>query len=93
MTRRKNWIEAFAVVRRDHFPGHEYDPDQSSPPLICGGEFSYTVKEVIVDLDAAIREVERLNNLAGPDTRYFCERTRLFTDGGSFGASGSGELP
>ena len=86
MTRRTSWIPAYAIVRRDHFPGHADDPDDSSPPSICGGEYGYTVKEVVLDEAVAIDEVERLNALAdGKATRYFWERTRLFADGGSFG--------
>ena len=86
MTRRTSWIQAYAIVRRDHFPGHMHDPDASSPPAICGGEYSFTVKEVVLNADVAIREVERLNALArSEETRYFWSGTRLFSDGGSFG--------
>ncbi len=60
MTRRTTWIEAYAIVRRDHFPGHEHDPDSSSPPTVSGGEYSYAVKEVILDAGVAEREVARL---------------------------------
>ena len=88
MKRRNAWIEAYAVVRRDRFRGHEHDPDQSSPPLICGGEFSYTVKEVVLTREIAEREVERLNRLSGDETRYFSQYTHLFLDGGSFGEPG-----
>ena len=86
MTRRTSWTQAYAIVRRDHFPSDAYDPDESSPPSMCGGEYSYTVKEVVLDEAMAINEVERLNALAqGKATRYFCQGTRVFTDGGSFG--------
>jgi len=53
MTRRTAKRTAFALVRRDHFPGHEHDPDTASPPMICGGEYSYTVKEVVLDIYVA----------------------------------------
>ena len=85
MSRRKAWVEAYAVVRRDRFRGHEYDPDESSPPMVCGGEFSYTVKEVVLTREVAEREVERLNRQSRDDTRYFWQYTRLFRDGASFG--------
>jgi hypothetical protein len=89
MTRRTSWTQAYAIVRRDHFPGHTYDPDDSSPPAICGGDYSFTVKEIVLDEQMAIREVERLNALAnGKETRYFWSATRLFSDGGSFGEAG-----
>ena len=86
MTRRTKWVRAYAIVRRDHFPGDEHDPDSNSPPLICGGEYSYAVKEVVLGAEVADREVERLNSQQGSSTtRYFVEGTHLFTDGGSFG--------
>ena len=86
MVRRTSWIQAYAIVRRDHLPGHTHDPDDASPPDICGGEYSFTVKKVVLNADVAIREVERLNALAnGKKTRYFWSGTRLFSDGGSFG--------
>lgn len=78
MTRRASWTRAYAVVRRDHFPGHTYDPDSSSPPAICGGEYSFTVKEIVLTEEVAIQEVERLNSLANSkETRYFWSGTRL----------------
>ncbi|MEZ4240512.1 MAG: hypothetical protein R3F59_31030 [Myxococcota bacterium] len=44
------------------------------------------MKEVVLTVDEAIREVERLNALAeGKDCRYLWTGTRLFPDGGSFG--------
>jgi len=64
MTRRITWTQAYAIVRRDRMPGHTLDPDDSSPPAICGGEFIFTVKEVVLDEVVAMREVERLNALA-----------------------------
>jgi hypothetical protein len=85
MTRRKDWVQAYAVVRRDQVPGHQQDPDSSNPPAICGGEFSYTVKEVVMDVEVAVREVARLNAIRSDDTRYFWTGTHLFLDGGSFG--------
>lgn len=93
MTRHGKSVEAYAIVRRDHFPGHELDPDSSSPPQPCGGEYSYTVKEVVTNLRVAEREVERLNTLARgkPNIRYFWEHTHLFLDGGSFGEEGPGD--
>lgn len=85
MTRRNDWTQAYAIVRRDRWPGMMMDPDDTSPPQPCGGEFSFTVKEVVLSLDAARREVERLDSLADVNTRYFWTGTRLFHDGGSFG--------
>lgn len=83
MTRRTAWTVAYAIVRRDHTPGPIHDPDSSSPPAVCGGEYIFTVKEVVLDLDAAIREVERLNALAeDKGTRYFWAGTRLLAEGG-----------
>ena len=59
--------------------------------MVCGGEYSYAVKEVIMDAEVAEREVERLNSQEGTlTTRYFVERTRLFPDGGSFGEGPAG---
>lgn len=65
-----------------------FDPDASSPPTICGGEFSYSVKEVVLALEVALREVARLN---ADDTRYVWAYTHLFLDGGSFGEPGCRE--
>src|SRR5262245_52449701 len=76
-TSRTAWTRAYAIVRRDHSPGHVYDPDTSRPPAICGGEYHFTVKEIVLSEDVAIREVERLNALAdGKTTRYFWSSTR-----------------
>lgn len=92
MARRGSWTQAYAIVRRDHFPGHEFNPDDSSPPSTSGGEYAYTVKEVVLDEDVAIREVERLNALRGnAEVRYFWQGTRLFSEGGSFGEEPSVE--
>lgn len=58
--------------------------------MICGGEYEFSVKEIVLDADVAQREVERLNALkANTDTRYFWSSTHLFLDGGSFGESGN----
>jgi hypothetical protein len=94
MTRRTSWTQAYAIVRRDHLPGHTHDPDDSSPPSICGGEYSFAVKEVVLSEDVAIQEVERLNALADrKETRYFWSGTRLFSDGGSFSGEARGKSP
>ena len=90
VTRRGKSVDAYAIVRRDRLPGLELDPDTGSPPSICGGEFSFSVKEVVMELEVALREVERLNSLAAdkPNIRYFWQYTHLFLDGGSFGEDG-----
>jgi len=88
MTRREAWTTAYAIVRRDRVAGRELSPDNTSPPSICGGEFSYTVKEIVLDIDVAVREVARLNAQCGADVRYFWASTHLFLDGGSFGEPG-----
>jgi len=91
VTRRGKSVAAYAIVRRDRFPGLELDPDSSSPPQACGGEYSYTVKEVVMNLQVAEREMARLNALADgtANVRYFWQPTHLFLDGGSFGEEGS----
>jgi len=84
VSRKESWIQAYAVVRRDHV-GHDVDPDASSPPAIAGGEYAYTIKEVVLSLEVAEAEVERLRRGAGPGVRYFWQGTHLFLDGGSHG--------
>ena len=87
MTAKTKHETVFAVVRRDHHPGHEHDPDSSSPPLICGGEYWYTVKEVVLSAEEAQREVDRLNLLnKDKNCRYFWEGTHFFPHGGSHGS-------
>lgn len=84
MSRRDARTAAFAIVRRDRLEGHEYDPDAVSPPAIAGGEYSYTVVQVVLTEDVALREVERLNRIADDaESRYFWQSTHLFLDGGS----------
>jgi hypothetical protein len=56
----------FAIVRLDEFVGPE-------TPL----ERRITVKKVVRGLDAAEREVERLNKLQKEGVRYFWQHTRL----------------
>ena len=86
MTAKTKHETVFAVVRRDHYPGREQDPDSWSPPQICGGEYSYTVKEIVLSAEEAQREVGRLNLLnKDKGCRYFWEGTHYFRDGGSHG--------
>ena len=86
MTRKTEHKEAYAVVRRDRQEGRHLDPDSTNPPSICGGEYDYAIKEIVLDVEVAIREVERLNGAnSSPNTRYFWQGTRLLLDGGSFG--------
>jgi len=87
VTTKTKWKTVYAVVRRDWFPGHECDPDDSSPPQIYGGEYSYTVKEIVLTAELAQREVSRLNELKkDKNQRYFWEGTHFFPEGGSHGS-------
>ncbi len=87
MTAKTKWKNVYAVVRRDRYPGHEFDPDESSPPEICGGEYSYTVKEVVLTVELAQQEVDRLNQVnRNKNCRYFWEGTHFFPDGSSHGS-------
>jgi hypothetical protein len=84
-------LDAFAIVRvepfHDHRPADFLEP--GSGPEIGVGQFSVTVKEVVLDRAEAEREVERLNRLnETKGCRYFFQMTRLFADGGSFGSGG-----
>lgn len=80
--------EAFAIVRLDRLDHRPVDFEQEgSGPDIGSGPVDVTVKEVVLGLAAAKREVERLNGLnESKGCRYFWQSTRLFDDGGSFGA-------
>jgi hypothetical protein len=87
MTAKTKWKTVYAVVRRDWHPGHVFDPDSSSPPQICGGEYSYAVKEVVLTAELAQQEVDRLNLInTDKNCRYFWEGTHFFPDGGSHGS-------
>jgi hypothetical protein len=87
MIAKTKWKTVYAVVRRDWHPGHEFTPDDSSPPQNCGGEYSYTVKEIVLTADLAQREADRLNELnKDKNCRYFWEGTHYFPDGDSHGS-------
>lgn len=90
-SRRTAHTSAFAVVRVDHHPG--LGPlEDADPPVPHGGEHVFTVKEVVMSAEEAIREVARLNALCSDrtSTRYFWSGTHLFRDGGSFGSASYG---
>lgn len=71
MTEARQWIEAYAVVRYDHYLG----ADASS-------EAKVTVKEVLPTREEAEREVDRLNKLeAGRGSSYFWQYTRYYPQG------------
>jgi hypothetical protein len=61
-----NTLHGYAVVRIDEF----LLPTASLENCV-------TVKVVFDDAEAAEREVERLNRIAGEGVRYFCQTTRL----------------
>lgn len=69
---------------------------KDSTPVDDGlpGPIDVTVKEVVLSVDEAKREVERLNRLnESKGCRYYWQSTRVFLDGGSFGSEGTtGEL-
>ncbi len=88
MSRRGEWREAFAVVRADRVAddGSAESPDSSGPEINLG-EYSITIKEVVLRVEVAEAEVERLNSLnRGKGCRYYWQRTHYFPNGGSFGA-------
>jgi len=89
-TRRTAWTQAYVVVRVDQVPGVKGMDEEAAGPAIEIDGYSITVKEVVLSLDEATREVERLSVLnAGKDCSYHWQGTRLFTDGGSFGSKGT----
>lgn len=57
---------AYAILRADEYQGPE-----------CPIEYKVTVKKVVLDADAAEREVQRLNALRKEGVRYFSQVTRL----------------
>jgi hypothetical protein len=87
-TRRTAAREAYAIVRLDWSEWAQDFAHEGSGPAIGLGPVDVTIKEVVLDLGEAEREVERLNRLnESKGCRYFWQGTRLFTDGGSFGSS------
>ena len=81
--REREWTRGFAIVRVD--PYRLSDTDSAGPGIPCG-DYSITIKEVVLDLEVARREVERLNALnADKGCRYFWQDTHLFLEGGSHG--------
>jgi len=81
---------AFAVVRVDTSSLPEPDGDPLGPSVISNG-VEFTVKEIVLSHEEAVREVTRLNDLAREKgCRYHWTGTRLFNDGGSFGRDPNG---
>lgn len=71
MTDDRQWIEAYAVVRYDHYLGDD-----------ASSEAKVTIKEVLPTREEAEREVDRLNALkAGRGSTYFWQYTRYFPQG------------
>jgi hypothetical protein len=63
---------AYAIVRIDRFKSGAAPED------------SVTVKEIVFSLDAAEKEVTRLNTLNGPKgAKYFWQATRIIFDDGA----------
>ena len=89
-TRRTDARDAYAIVRLDWSARPSDFAYDGSSPDVSPGPVGVTVKEVVLDLGEAEREVERLNRLnASKGCRYFWQHTRLFADGGSVGSGGS----
>lgn len=89
-TRRTAWVQAYVVVRVDQLSGARGVDEESTGPAIAIGGYSITVKEVVLSLDEATHEVDRLNALnADEECSYYWQGTRLFLDGGSFGSRGA----
>jgi hypothetical protein len=87
MTTRGNARPAFAVVRVDWFHEAARGFRDGSGPNIGAGPIDVTIKEIVLSESEARAEVERLNALnAAKGCRYYWQQTRLFSDGGSFGA-------
>jgi hypothetical protein len=64
-------IDAYAVVRYDHYLGEDVAP-----------EAKITVKEILPSREEAEREVQRLNALErSRDRVYFWQYTRYFPEG------------
>jgi hypothetical protein len=74
MANRKQQV--YAIVRIDRF-------DSGGAP-----EDAVTVKEIVLSLDAAEKEVTRLNALNGPKgAKYFWQATRIIADDAAGGAT------
>lgn len=87
MTRKTAWTRSYAVVRVEHGMGSS-DPSDSGPDIAAGGA-DITVKEVVLTLEEAKREVARLNAIIrkSDNTKYYWQGTHLFLDGGSHGST------
>jgi hypothetical protein len=59
-----------------------------------GHEHHITVKEIVRSREVALAEVDRLNHLnAEKGCWYFCQMSRLFAEGESFGTHADDESP
>jgi hypothetical protein len=86
-TRRIAARDAYAIVRLDWSERAQDFAHEGSGPVISLGPVDVTIKEVVLELGEAEREVERLNRLnESKGCRYFWQGTRLFADSGSFGS-------
>jgi hypothetical protein len=71
MNEAREWIEAYAVVRYDHYLADD-----------AASEAKVAVKEILPTREEAEREVERLNELdAGRGSTYFWQYTRYYPQG------------
>lgn len=85
--RRIDAVDAYAIVRVDLDQTRQ---DTTSVDDGLPGPVDVAVKEVVLSIDEAKREVERLNRLNGSKgCRYYWQSTRVFLDGGSFGSEGT----
>ena len=81
--------KAYAVYRVDYFD--DLDGSGAMPESIANthdfGKYRVTVKEVVMSIEEAEKEVERLNRVnANKRCRYFFDGTHLFDEGGSHGS-------
>ena len=87
MTTRGTAERAYAIVRLDWVKTPLNEFPSGTGLHIAAGPVEVTVKEIVLSHDEARLEVERLNRLnAAKGCRYFWQETRLFSNGGSFGA-------
>jgi hypothetical protein len=93
MSEKPRYLQGYAVIRIDDGPlddmGRVRESIIDGTEVPAPGPARVSIKEVVMTVEEARREVVRLNALkAGKGCTYYWQTTHIFFDGGSHGSVG-----
>lgn len=93
MGTKSGYLTGYAVVRVDDGPSDAPSSVRQwavqGAPFLSAGPSNVTIKEVVMTVEEAQREVMRLNALNdGKGCQNYWQSTHIFLDGGSHGSAG-----